>query len=166
MALATALTAASVAISGIGSFAAARQREAAAEFNRQAAINQAEFNQEAAEREARIKREQARADADDKARQVERDLSSIRAAFGSNNLAFAGSALDAFEDSAAQGELAVNRVLYRGELRAQESEIDASLSATEAENARNKPIPDFTTAAVLGTVGNAAKAGAKLTLNA
>lgn len=166
MALTTALTVASVAVSGLGRMAMARQQEAAARYNRQAAVQRAEYNQEIAEREARIKREQARADADDKARQVERELASMRAAFGSNNLAFAGTALDAFEDSAVQGELAVNRVLYRGELRAQESEIDAELSRTEAENARNKPIPAFTTAAVLGTVGKAAKAGAELSFNA
>jgi len=165
MALTAALTALSVGLSAVGSIASARQQEAAARFNRRADIQRAEFNQSVAEREARIKRAQARADADDRRRQVERDLSALRAAFGSNNLAFAGSALDVFEDSATQGELAVNRILFRGELRAQESEIDANLSATEAENARRRDIPDFTSAAILRSAGSAAKAGASLRLN-
>jgi len=128
MAIATALTlalAGAQAVVGVsGAIAGARAQEA-----------QARFDAKVADRNSKIAREQALADADDKRRRNAKQLSSIRAAYGANNLAFDGSALDFFEDQAAEGELAVARIIYKGEVRSQGFDIQSNISSAEAANA-------------------------------
>lgn len=95
----------------------------------------ADYNAALMARNAGIARDQARADAEDKQREARRYLGSLHAAFGASGLAIEGSALDVYEDQAAESALAVQRVLYGGELRAAGLEAGAELEKMKSETA-------------------------------
>lgn len=98
------------------------------------------------DRNARIARSQAQADAEDVRRDTRRRLATIRAAYGSKGFSLAGSAIDVLEDQSAEGELAAQRVSYKGEIAATQQEDEAKLSRFESKSLRRS--------ATIGLIGS------------
>lgn len=124
-----ALSAAATVASGVVGVMGAQQQAAATT----AAAN---YQAQVAQRNATVARQQASAEADDQRRENRRQLGSIRAAYGGSGIEMAGSPLDVLEDTTLEQELDVERIGYRGELRAAGEVDKANLSKLEAENAK------------------------------
>lgn len=105
---------AGAAISAVGAIQQGKAAKAAADFNAQVSRNNATI----AQQDAQLEREQAQRDAYQVDRETRLRLGSITAQQGHAGGAQAGSVLDILGDSAAQGELEKQDVIYQGELRA------------------------------------------------
>jgi len=140
---------ASVASGVVGAMGAQQQGAATA-----AAAN---YQAQVATRNATVARQQATAEADDQRRENRRQLGAIRAAYGGSGIEMAGSPLDVLEDTALEQELDVQRIGYRGELRAAGENDKATLSLMEAKNAKK--------AGQIGAVSSVLKAGTSLLSN-
>ena len=109
------------------------------------ALNQGNASRQAGQYNAQVNQQNAeiaRSEAEANARQQDREnymrLGAIRAAAGkSGGAANEGSALDVLADSAAQGELERQNILYRGELRARGYSNTAALDEFGGENAQS-----------------------------
>src|SRR5262245_61027351 len=111
----------------------------------------AEYNAAVATRNAGLARSQAAADMGDKARENRRYLGELRANFGASGLAFEGSALDIFEDQAAEAELEQRRIRYSGELRA--------IGFTEKAELERMKGKAASTAGILGAISAVVEGG-------
>lgn len=138
--------AASVASGVVGAMGAMQQGKAQS----QAATYQAQV----ADRNAKIARQQADVEQEDQRRENLRQRGAIRAAYGGSGIEMAGSPLDVLEDTAMEQELDVERIGYRGTLRALGENDKANLARAEAENAKS--------AGAIGAVGSILKAGTSL----
>jgi hypothetical protein len=76
------------------------------------------YNQRIAQRNEQIALSQSNLDAEDKRRQNVRQLGAIRAAYGGSGLDMAGSPLDVLTDTAMEQSYDVDKVEYKGKLRA------------------------------------------------
>jgi len=119
------MMAASAGIAAIGAIQQGKAAQAAAAFNAQVQTQNAEI---------------ARADARMEAAQVEREnylrLGAIRAAQGASGGTGAGSVLDVLADTARQGELERQNVIYRGELAARGYTNTAALERAQGQQAK------------------------------
>lgn len=138
--------AASIASGVVGAMGAMQQGKAAS-----AAAN---YQAQVADRNAKIARQQATVEQDDQRRENMRQLGAIRAAYGGSGLEMAGSPLDVLEDTSIEQELDVDRIGYRGTLRALGETDKANLARAEAENAKS--------AGAIGAVSSILKAGTSL----
>lgn len=118
---------AGTALSAMGAMSQANARVASSEFNAQ--INQ---------RNATIATQQATAEAARVARQGELSLGRQRAALGASGLTVEDSALDFLADSAAQAQLDIETVKYRGTLEAMGYHENAALDRMGARTAREQ----------------------------
>lgn len=141
--------AASVASGVVGAMGAMQQGKAAS-----AAAN---YQAQVAKRNATMARDQAAVEQDDQRRENMRQLGAIRAAYGGSGLEMAGSPLDVLEDTSIEQELDVERIGYRGNLRALGEEDKANLALAEASNAKK--------AGAIGAVSSILKAGTSLLSN-
>lgn len=121
------IIAASAAVSAISAIRQGQAAKASADYN--ATINT---------QNAQISRQEAI----DQARQQDREnylrLGAIRAGQGhSGGTGDAGSVLDVLGDTAAQGELERQNIIYRGELKARGFTNTASLDTASGENAQS-----------------------------
>lgn len=133
--LVAAVTLLSGVVGAIGSLQQAAAAKAAGEY--EAAV---------AERNKKIALQQAEAEMVDQRRENRRQLSQIRALYGSSGLELAGSPLDVIEDSAAEGAYDVEKVGYQGKLRAIEQTDKANLARMKADSASK--------AGYIGAAGN------------
>ena len=103
----------------------------------QAAGAAAEYNAQINQQNAVIAQQDAAARAGQQERENYLRLGAIRASQGkSGGVAGAGSVLDVLADTAAQGELEVQNILYQGDLRARGFENTATLDEYNADNSR------------------------------
>ncbi len=120
------IIAASAVVSAVGAIQQGKAAEAAANFNATVA-----------QQNAQIVRTQAKADARQSERETYLRLGAIRAAQGkSGGAAGEGSVLDILGDTAAQGELEKQDIIYRGELRARGFTNDATLDIAQGKAAK------------------------------
>lgn len=138
--------AASIASGVVGAMGAMQQGKAASDA--------ANYQAQVADRNAKIARQQAAVEQDDQRRENMRQLGAIRAAYGGSGLEMAGSPLDVLEDTSIEQELDVDRIGYRGTLRALGETDKANLARAEAENAKS--------AGAIGAVSSILKAGTSL----
>ena len=117
----------------------------------QAAANAAEYNQKVNERNAQAALAQGAAEAERVQRTNAQKLGALRAAFGDAGVAFEGSALNIFEDSATEAELDVRRVRYSAQVRSTGFADQAVLDGMEAKAA--------STAGILGAASAFVGAG-------
>lgn len=101
-----------------------------------ASENAANYNAAVARNNAASARDQADADARRQRILGEKALGGIRAAAGASGITMEGSPLDVLGESAANAELDVLSIKYKGELRAMGHESDATLDAAKASNTR------------------------------
>lgn len=136
-----------IAISGLisagGALATGASTEAAGNAN--AAAN---------EQSASVTRDQSRADLLIKRNQNLRLASETRATYGASGLAFDGSALDYFEDQAADMELDARLTTYAGSVKAGGYQRQAQLDRMGAKSARS--------ASYIGALGELGQAGASV----
>jgi len=138
--------AATVASGVVGAMGAMQQGKAQSQA--------ANYQAQVADRNAKMSRSQAAVEQDDQRRENMRQLGAIRAAYGGTGIEMAGSPLDVLEDTSIEQELDVERIGYRGELRALGETDKANLARAEAENAKS--------AGAIGAVGSILKAGTSL----
>lgn len=120
--------AAGTAMSVYGSYKQGKAAQAAAKFNAQIA-----------EQNAQIAREQARQQVQQHDREQYLRLGKIRAAQGkAGGVADEGSVLDLLGDTAAQGEIARQDIVYRGELSARGYTNTAAVERFEGKAARSQ----------------------------
>ena len=115
----------SAVVGAMGAMQSAKAQSAAANYQAQVA-----------DRNAKVARQQAAVEQEDQRRENMRQLGAIRAAYGGSGLEMAGSPLDVLEDTSMEQELDVQRIGYRGELRAIGEQDKANLARAEAENAK------------------------------
>jgi hypothetical protein len=118
---------AGTAISAMGAMSQANAQVASSNFNAQ--INQ---------RNATLATQQATVEAERVARQGELAQGRMRAALGASGLTVDGSALDALADSAAQAQLDVETVKYRGRLAAMGYHDNVALDRLAGRTAREQ----------------------------
>jgi hypothetical protein len=138
--------AASVASGVVGAMGAMQQGKAQSQA--------ATYTAQVADRNAKIARQQADVEQEDQRRENMRQRGAIRAAYGGSGIEMAGSPLDVLEDTAMEQELDVERIGYRGTLRALGENDKANLARAEAENAKS--------AGAIGAMGSILKAGTSL----
>lgn len=138
--------AASVASGVVGAMGAMQQGKAQSQA--------ATYTAQVADRNAKIARQQADVEQEDQRRENMRQRGAIRAAYGGSGIEMAGSPLDVLEDTAMEQELDVERIGYRGALRALGENDKANLARAEAENAKS--------AGAIGAMGSILKAGTSL----
>lgn len=109
--------------------------ESAKEQGKQAQYD-AEFNAEMQEQNAGIAREQAGAEEAQVRRRTRLLMSRQRAAVAESGQSLTGSALDVYQQSAAEAELDALNVRYRGELEARGLLSDANLQRQQGATAR------------------------------
>lgn len=138
--------AASVASAVVGAMGAMQQGKAQSQA--------ANYTAQVADRNAKVARQQAGVEQDDQRRENQRQLGAIRAAYGGSGVEMAGSPLDVLEDTAMEQELDVERIGYRGKLRALGETDKAALARAEGDNAKS--------AASISAAGSLLKAGTSL----
>ena len=138
--------AASVASGVVGAMGAMQQGKAQS--------NAATYTAQVADRNAKIARQQADVEQEDQRRENMRQRGAIRAAYGGSGIEMAGSPLDVLEDTAMEQELDVERIGYRGTLRALGENDKANLARAEAENAKST--------GAIGAIGSILKTGTSL----
>jgi hypothetical protein len=141
------IMAASAAVSAIGAIQQGKAQKAAADYNAAISIQNAQI---------------ARADAAAMAQQQDREnylrLGAIRAAQGkSGGVANEGSVLDVLGDTAAQGELEKQNILYQGEQRARGFTNTAALDTFSGKQAQRSSYMKAGSE-LLGGAANAASA--------
>lgn len=98
--------------------------------------NAANYNAAVSSNNAVAARDQADADARRQRILGDKALGGIRAATGASGVTMEGSPLDVLGESAANAELDVLSIKYKGELRARGNESDATLDTARASNVR------------------------------
>jgi len=126
-------------VGAIGAIASANAQAEAAEQN--ARIQ--DYNRQVSERNKAATNAATDAEAAEKRRENARTMASMRAAYGASGLAMSGSSLDVLEDTAYEQELDVEKVRYRGHVKAVGYTDEAAnygmksaLAMSEAKNAR------------------------------
>lgn len=89
-------------------------------------------------RNVAIARNQAAQSAKDKNKVVAATLGSIRAAYGANGLSLEGSPLDVLEAAAIEGQLDINKELYKGDVLAAGWLDQANMTTVEAQLSRRQ----------------------------
>lgn len=102
----------------------------------QAANSAAKYNAAVAGQRATAAKQQAAADMDKKRRDTVRRLGSIRAAYGASGVTLEGSPLDVLAESAANAELDVLTIKYKGDLEATGYGNEATLETARGQQAR------------------------------
>lgn len=107
------------------------------------AIQQGNAAEASAKANAQALREQRKQDiqtaqiaAEDKRRDQRRQLSSLRASYGSSGIELAGTPLDVLSDTSMEMALDSRRIEYEGEVRGRESETRARIALAEGKNAK------------------------------
>lgn len=118
---------AGAAISAYGAVSQANAQKQASTFN--AALN---------ERNATVATQQANAEAERIRRGASRVHGSMATGFGASGLTLEGSALDALGDSAAQAQLDIETVKYRGKLQAMGYHSSAELDRMQGDTAQEQ----------------------------
>lgn len=121
---ALALSAASAVAGTVGAISQANAQRSAATYQAQIA-----------DRNAILARRQAAQKADDHALENRRTLSAIRAAYGTSGLSMEGSPLDVLENAAVDGQLDINRALYKGAVNARNEQERAIAARATADAA-------------------------------
>ena len=121
-----------VALAAIGGLASA----VGAIQQGQAASAAASANAQIAQRNATLARATAAQDAAAQDRQNRQRLGAIAANIGASGVAAAGTPIDILAESARQGELDKQTILFRGELRALGFQDNAALERNRGANAR------------------------------
>lgn len=119
---------------GIGALSAAASG-AAAIGQAIGARQTAKYNKKVAQRNEKIALSQASKEAEEKRRQNARQLGAIRATYGSSGLDLAGSPLDIMEDQALENAFDVEKIYYKGRLRAMGYQDQAAQFDADADNA-------------------------------
>jgi hypothetical protein len=117
-------------VSGIGSVMGAMGAKRAAEYN--AKVSRAN---------AKMARSEGEIEAHDKRREMRRALGTLRAAYGSSGVEFAGgSGLDLLKDTAVEYAWDEQKIRYRSEVSAVSEENQAELYEMEADSAMTSGI--------------------------
>lgn len=139
IALATALTVASTAVSAAGAIMQGRQAEAAAEAQARSYEQQAQADQKAASFEAA-----------QEGRKQQIQLSSARAQIGASGVGFAGSPAAVIAANAGQGQMDLEAIRYGSQLRQNGLKTQASISRFEGKQARQASYLNAASIAVKG----------------
>lgn len=143
---------AGMALSAYGAIQQGNAQKAAAQYN--AALN---------ERNATVATQQATAEANRIRVAASRAQGAMMAAFGASGLSIDGSAIDALGDSAAQAQLDIETVKYRGKLEAMgyhsSAELDRMQGKTAQEQSQLRAASEILTG--IGRAGATYAAGAR-----
>lgn len=98
----------------VGAMMEGEAKQAAAQQN----ANIADYNRQVSLRNRGVVLSQAQADAKDSQRELQRNLATIRTAYGASGLALEGSPIDVMNDVAKEKSYDTTKILYKGDVQA------------------------------------------------
>jgi len=101
----------------------------------QAARKAGMYNAAVSKANARASRYEGQIEIEDRQREMRQQLGSIRAAYGSSGVQFAGSGMDLLRDTASEYAWDLRKIGYKSEVRAVGLENQADIEEAEAKNA-------------------------------